>query len=75
MRDMAQTEKDNTQVSSARHVFMADRPVLSNPNPFWLVLGTYATVLRLHKISCLAEQSEGCHEHVFVVSRRMDSRS
>ena len=52
MWDMAQTEKDNTQGSSARHVFMADRPVLSNPNPFWMVLGTYIAALRLHKTSC-----------------------
>jgi len=72
MRDMVQIEKDNTQVSSARHVFMADRPVLSNPNPFWMVLSTYVTALRLHKTSCLTEQSQGCNEHVCVVSRRMD---
>jgi hypothetical protein len=71
MRDMAQIEKDNTQVSSARHVFMADRPILSNLNPFWMVLGTYITALRLHKTSCLAEQSQGCNEHVCVDSRRM----
>jgi hypothetical protein len=72
MRDMAQIEKDNTQVSSTRHVFMADRPVLSNPNPFWMVLGTYITALRLHKISCLAEHSQGCNEHIILDSRRMD---
>jgi hypothetical protein len=51
---------------------MADRPVLSNPNPFWMVLGTYITARRLHKICCLAEQSQGCNEHVCVVSRRID---
>ena len=52
---------------------MADRPVLSNPNPFWTVLCTYITAaLRLHKISCLAEQSQGCNYHVCVATGRMD---
>ena len=74
MRDMAQIGKDNTQGSFARHVFMADRPVLSNPNPFWMVLGTYVTALRLHKTSCLAEQTQGCNDHVCVVASRLDRR-
>jgi hypothetical protein len=45
MRDMAQIQKDNTQATSARHVFMADRPGLSNLNPFLKVPGTYVTTL------------------------------
>jgi hypothetical protein len=55
IRDMAQIEKENTQVSSARHVFLADRPDLSNPYLFLMVPATYINAFRLQQTPCLAE--------------------